>query len=112
MPVSGKDHAVDAGPEGRGQAHGAWLAAGVEGGPAEIEGAESAAGAADGGDLGVGGGVVVGGDAVDAVERLTVGGDDHGAERAAAVQDVGCCQLDGCGQESSAVTVVLMMRLP
>ena len=113
VPVRGEHHALHPGPQRGGQAHGARLAAGVEGGAGEVERAKFAAGPADGRDFGVGCGIVRGGDAVDAVERLSVCRDDDGAERTAAVQDVGRGQLDGFGQEScSAVTVVLMMRLP
>ena len=66
------------------QAHGARLARGVEVAPREVERAQPAGGLADGVDLGMGGGVVVGRHAVGAL-----GHDDtvlhyHGGEGAAA----------------------------
>ncbi|MOA00249.1 hypothetical protein D3C78_1196030 [compost metagenome] len=87
-----------AGHPHRGHAHGAWMAAGIDGAAAQVGRAELAAGGAQGRQLGMGGGVVGGMDFVDA------GGDHRAiahhdrAERAAALVDIGARQRDGLPQ--------------
>ena len=68
VAVRGEIHTVDSRPQGRGQAHRAGLAAGVQHGSAEVERAQALAGVADRLHLGVGRGVEVCRDAVDTFE--------------------------------------------
>jgi len=79
----GEDDAADARPVGGRQAHRAGFAGGVQRAAAQVELAEGGAGYADGGDFGVGGGVLAADDAVPAfADDLAVVHDD-GAERSA-----------------------------
>src|SRR6202035_1147869 len=63
-----------------GEAHRARFAAGVDGAAGKLEATQRLAGGADGHDLGVCGGVVVKGDAIDAGGDDDAVADDHGAE--------------------------------
>lgn len=83
-------------PVDGGEAHGAWLAGGIDFAAGEGEAAELGAGVADGGNLSVGGGVVAGGDAVGAGgEDLAVAHNDGSEGSATAGDDVLSRQLDG-----------------
>ncbi len=96
----GKDDAADSCPIGGGEAHRAGFAGGVEGAVAQVEVAEGGTGHADGGDFGMGGGVLAADDAVPAfADDLAVVHDD-GAKRAAiAFLAALAGQFDGAGEE-------------
>jgi hypothetical protein len=86
--AAGVENARGSGPVDRTQTHRTRFAGGVEVAAVELEGGELRAGGADGDDFGVGGGVVGGGDAVDAFDEDFFIADDEGGEGAAAVADV------------------------
>lgn len=89
--------AVQTGPEDGAEAHGAGFAAAVDFAAGEVVGVEFCGGAADGGDFGVGCGVVGGRYKVCAFGDQFPALDDDGAEGAAAVFDV----LDGEGDRAA-----------
>jgi hypothetical protein len=97
--AAGVENARGSGPVNCTQTHRTRLAGRVEVAAVELECGEVRAGGANGDDFGVGGGVVGGGDAIDAFgEDLCVAGDD-GSEGAAAVADVFECEGDGALHE-------------
>jgi len=89
-----------AGPVDRGQTHGAGFAAGVDIAVRELEGVKLPACLADGNDLGVGGGVVVCGDAVGCARDDLAAFDDDGAKGPSSTAgDVVCGETDGLTHE-------------
>jgi MoxR-like ATPase len=94
----GEPDLIEAGPEDGAEAHGAGLATGVDFAAGEVVVLQGGGGVADGGDLGVGGGVKGGRDEIDAFgEELSVA-DDDGAEGPAAGGDVGGGERDGAAE--------------
>ena len=92
--------AVDASPVNRGQTHRAGLAAGVDFTSLQTKNAERLAGGADGAHFGVGGGIVVARDAVDAfTDHDAVLRDDRSEGSALAAADVFSRQSDGFAHE-------------
>lgn len=92
-------------PVGRGETHGARLAAGVELAATELEGAKSGAGVADRRDLRVRGGVVCGCDEVYAGGDEDAAADDDGTEGTAATgYDVLCRKVDCLPHKAGVAT--------
>ena len=78
----GEEDAVGAGPVDGGEAHRAGLAAGVDGAPSQLKGLKRRAGVADGDNLGVGSGIIVAKDRVDASGDDLVIANNNAAEGA------------------------------
>lgn len=95
--------AVQAGPEDGAEAHGTGFATGIDFAAGEVVGVEFRGGAADGGDFGVGGGVVGGGYEIGAFSDQFPGLNDDGAEGPAAVVDVFDGERDGAAQPEGRI---------
>lgn len=99
-PAVGEDDAFDVRPVGRGQAHRAGFAGGVERAAGQVEVAECRAGAADGADFSMRCRVAVGDDAVPVFGDDFSIADDDGAERATIAQFAAFLgQFDGTGEK-------------
>ena len=95
--------AVQARPEDGAETHGAGFATGKDFAAGEVVGVQFCGCAADGGDFGVGGGVVVGGDQVGAFGDQFPALDDDRAEGAAAGFDVCHGKGDGAAEPEGRI---------